>query len=446
MLTSHLLKLRGHATVKDLLLPIVTVAGGRAFGQVVIFLSTLFAARYFSPSDFGQVGLFTSIVALGAAASGLRLEIRAQVTQLPVTKATFFALAYISNGLVMVVAYAGIGLYAVISGQGISPYAALVPIAIFATSLNLYILPAQHAHPPRPRTVGLMAQVNAWVIATTQILAALFLPNPLLLALARTLGPATGSLVALRTMTETVSFIPRIAVKRALRLIRTSYKEIILGMPANAISTIAFQIPVYVFSARGMSDETGIYWFAFNLLFSPYTVISSSLRPIYLAKIRNTRRRERYDYLVKSTLIAYALGIGFVLLAAVPSFVVTRFFLGPEWIRSSNYIMLLCPMLACLIGTLPLGASISITNQQTTNLIHNIAQVVLRAAAMISTLYLFHDGGSAILAFSLVSMTLSIAFTVWSLAQIRTSSDRAIAPDLSRHNRSRKFSFRKSES
>jgi len=422
MVTSHLSKLRNHATMRDLLWPIATVAGGRAFGQAVIFLSTLFAARYFSPSDFGQVGLFTSIVALGAAASGLRLEIRAQVTHLPTTKATFFALAYLANGLFMVAAYAGLGVYAVASGKGVSPYAALVPLAIFATSLNLYILPAQNAHPPRPRTVGLMAQVNAWVIAITQVLAALFLPNPLLLAAARTAGPAFGSLVALRSIKEAVGSIRHLSIKRALRLVRTSYKEMVLGLPANAISTVAFQIPVYVFSARGMSDETGIYWFAFNLLFSPYTVISSSLRPIYLAKIRNTRRRERYHYLLKSTLMAYGLGVAFVLLAAVPSFIITRFFLDPEWLRSSTYVLLLCPMLACLVGTLPLSASVSITNQQSANLIYNIAQVGLRATAMISTLYVFHDGAWAITAFSLVSMVVSIVFTVWSLARIRSST------------------------
>jgi|GEM_PF-2177831 len=399
----------------------VALIAQRGSAQGFVFLSTLFTAKYATPEVFGQVGLFTSLCSFFSMGAGLRLEIRGLVCKRQQTRERFLAMAYAANLFFFA---AGMAVVAACFAVANPPtWLWLVPTGILLWSLIQYVLPAQNSSAGELRKLGWMNQVIAAVTSGGQILAAIFLPSTGALIGSRLSGWGAGAMFMVGHVRRGLRQMAKLRLVDAKRILRSSRREILFGVPASIVSVAALQVPVYVLTFYSKQSYVGLYWLAFNLLFVPYLIVASSTRPIFLRSVAQWRGSKHAHAKMKTLTLLSLLGGGLVSGAlAFACWVVVRFFLGPEWQEAANFAIALSMLLATLIMQTPLSFAISAFDLQRANLIAGVVQVGARFLAMAVSLQISDSAITAMISFSLASALTYIGYALYCLRVIRLRS------------------------
>ncbi|WP_208347306.1 lipopolysaccharide biosynthesis protein [Pseudaestuariivita rosea] len=388
------------------------VITGRAFGQGILFLSTLYCAAFFDPSAFGLLGLFTAIVAILAQLSAGRCDVIALACKTKHGTKRFIGLSYKLNLIVF-------SLLIVFSGLAVAMGAALIwlalPFAVIANSVIQYILPAQmtsigqRQHASRP--IGLSAASTALF----QVLAAWVSPTANALILTRMAGPTIGGVSAWQECLQ--GFRYAMKTKLTARIVKPVWRELTLGGPSAIMTILGFQVPVYFLTALDEMDQVGYYWLGFNLLLTPYLVVAASFRPIFARLVVEKIKLDGADdFLRWATVWAVLVGFASAFGLALGAHYIIEIALGSAWAASQPFVTSVAIMMVGLIATTPLNAAATALRQRRAALIINAAQLVMRAIAIAAAYALTQDTVIAIQAFAITSLTLSFlycAVMVW---------------------------------
>lgn len=390
----------------------------RSSAQGVLFLSTIFAAKFATPETFGQVGLFSSICSFFSMVSSLRLEVRGLVCRREASRRKFFGLAYASNLLFFCVFALGISVFVALWPSPIWFW--LLPVGVLLSSLVLHVIPAQQSSLIQLRRLGWMNQLVAISTSLAQGAAAIFAPTAIALIASRLLGWLAGCVLMKGVVVEGVCAANTIKRKDVLRLLRSSSHEIGYGVVASVVSVVTLQVPVYVFSLYERGAEAGIYWLSFNLLFVPYLIIYGSVRPVFLRRASSWRGSNvAYEKVRRLTLYSILAGGAMASALAAVCWLMADWLLPPQWNGVGDFVLALAPLLCALIAQTPISYSISVFGLQRFNLIGGIALFAGRSAAMIAALYFTDDPVAGLVAFSLVSALIYAAYIVHGLRLVR---------------------------
>ncbi|MFC5577708.1 lipopolysaccharide biosynthesis protein [Lysobacter niabensis] len=390
----------------------------RGSAQAVMFLSTLFAARFATPETFGQVGLFASICSFFSMASSLRLEVRGLVCKRDASRQKFFGLAYASNLLFFGVFLLAVGVLAAFWPAPIWFW--LLPLGVLLSSLVQYVLPAQLSTERHLSGLGWMSQVVAIVTSIGQVVAATFSPTAVALIGSRLLGWLVGCLFMGAAVAKGVSAVGAIKRKSIRRVLHSSSHEIGYGVLASIVSVVTLQVPVYVFSLYALGSEVGLYWLSFNLLFVPYLIISGSIRPVFLRSASAWRGSSvAHEKIRKLTLYSLLGGCVVAPVLAAACWLMAAFVLPPQWRDVGIFGVALAPLLCVLIAQTPISFAISVFGLQRFNLIGGVVQFIGRLIAMAAALHLTHRPIAGLVAFSLVSVLIYAAYIVHGLRLIQ---------------------------
>lgn len=390
----------------------------RGLAQGAVFLSTLFAARYIGPGEFGQAGLFTSACSFFAMASSMRFEVRALVSRSLAKRRLLFGMAYVSNIAIFFLLTLSIivcGLF-----TSLPAWAWLLPCGVALSSLVQYVFPAQNSTAQDLSRLGLMIQFVAAATAGGQLIAALVVPSATSLTVARVLGWTVGVIFMGKCVAHGLSTVASLRPRIVKRLLRSSGKEILYGIPASLISVVSLQVPVYVFSFYSMGEEVGFYWFAFNLLFMPYLIISTSIRPLFIRQISETTPTlGMHRYLWKMT--GYALGFGAAFSAAISAITLAlaKLALPPAWSEVPLYTIFLAPLLILLVAQTPISFSIPVVGLQRVNFYGGTLQVVMRTLAMVVPIKLGSESSHVLLSFSIVAALTYAGYIMVCMAKVK---------------------------
>jgi hypothetical protein len=401
---------------------LLVVMSNRAVGQLLLLASTLYCARYFAPSDFGLVGLFSAGVAvLGQLTSG-----RAEAVALAVrrTRAArhFIMLAYLGNVIFFVIT----GLLAaivILSGHAGSQWYLItaLPFAVVLMSLNQYVLPAQVTLLGSKRAAGRQIGVASATTAALQIVSAWLWPTAAALVLARTAGPASGMASVARYVGQGLSDAWHHGRRISRRQLRPVWREFIYSAPASMLTVVGFQLPVFYLSWIGATEQVAFYWLGFNLLLVPYLVFSSSFRPLFLRLLvtrLNTAGLARF--MARASLIAFVGGCILSILLAAAAWELVLRFLPTEWAEARYYTFALALMLIGLITTMPMNTAVSALRIQRGNLSFNVVQTIARAVTLMTGDLLGLNTTEVVLAFAAVSCATSFAYVIVMTFRLRS--------------------------
>lgn len=402
------------------LLQILQLMFQRGGAQGIVFISTIFATKYFLPEDFGLVGLFTSICSFLALASGFRFEIRSLVCKQELSREKFISMAYLVNLLFFLVFFSLSLLLYILSI--VKAWFLLIPFSVFFFSLIQYILPAQNSKIHHLKKLGVMTQFIAIIIAVGQFLGALFFQNVWILIFSRIVAWLFGLIYMRKSVCVGLKNIQKIGLHNFKKIFRVCRKEILYGIPAALFSVVTLQIPAYIYGIYDMESEVGIYWLAFNLMFMPYLIISSSIRPIFIRHLSSHNVENKFKFLLKYTLVSTALGCIFSLLINIIMYILCKYYFPEDWSNSINYTLALSFLLVSLFSQTCLSFSIPIFNLQGFNFIGNILQVLSRVLVMLIILILYKKPIYAIWGFSIVSFIGYIFYIFYGLYRVKLYS------------------------
>ncbi len=402
------------------ILNLITQRGG---AQAIVFISTIFATKYFLPEDFGLVGLFTSICSFFALFTSLRFEIKALVSKQEYSHNKFISLAYLSNFILFIFfTLISIILYFF---KFVKSWVLFIPFGVFFFCLTQYILPAQNSRVQQLKKLGWMTQIIAIITALAQILGALFFPSFWILIIGRLIAWVAGVIF----MFESVILGVKNAVKLSLNDIRRMYgcchTEIFYEIPAALVSVISFQIPAYIYYLYNLNAETGVYWLAFNLLFMPFIIISTSIRPLFIRYLSSNKVENKPLFLKKFIIFSFLGGGAFVFVINFIMYLLCLYYLPEEWASAQSYTLALSLMVITLFSQAGVSFGISIFDLQKINLVSQSLQVFSRILVMVYILSYIEDPLVAIWGYSIISF---IGYILYIYYCLNIVSKRSLVP------------------
>jgi len=357
----------------------------RASGQLAVFVSSLYVVKLVQPETYATLGLYASLCSLLSIAMALRLDNRALVCRTEEGRERYIGLAYLCSTVLFMVGTM-IVLVASLVIQ-VPLWLMLLPAGVFLNSLVLAVIPSQHSSYSDLSRVGRMTQIVSVSTALLQIVGAALSPTAVALVGSRIVSAGLGASTMYECVLRGYRSARSLSWRVARRMLLASRKEIFFGMPASVISVIELQTAVYVFSLYKLHHSVGLYWLSFNLLFVPYLVVSSSLRPVMLKSIAKRRGRTDMPSFMVKLLCAFSIGGAFAVAAMVAaSWMVVDMLIGGEWSGASSFSLLLGISLLPMIAKTPFVIGSPALGLQRLNLLFGLFQVGVRVASLSASL------------------------------------------------------------
>ena len=128
-----------------------------------------------------------------------------------------------------------------------------------------------------------------------------------------------------------------------------------LNAPAGLVFALGNQLPVLLFGVMFSPVAAGLYAMSIRLAKVPTTILSSSVRRVFLQKAASIRNRG--GSLLKGYLLATG---GLALIGVLPAIVVVMYgqpmmgwLLGDRWVEAGLYLEIIAPWMFMLLVTSP---------------------------------------------------------------------------------------------
>lgn len=409
------------------------IIGGTAVGQVITVAASPILTRLYTPSDFGILSVYMSVLGLIVVAGSLRYEVAIPLPESDVDAANLLALSLAIVTALSGVILAALGLLRpIVFGGG--KYAVLAPF--------LWILPASMlgAGAYQALSYWAMRKQAFRTLARTKITQSIGQALTQIGLGALHWGPAgllVGDLVGRSGGTGTLATLAWREDKSRLRLVswdgmRTMahrFRRFPIWSSGSALFNAAtLQLPLLVLAGFYGSEVAGLFALGQRVLAAPMSLIGSGIANVYYSVLAEVAREEpeRMQPLFNSlTKRLTLIGIAPVVVAAVLGPWLCEIVFGPQWRAAGIFLRLLAPMLLVQFVASPLGGTLDVLERQDLHLIREVLRQALLLGALFAARLLKLDAWHAVLLFSVagtIGNFLYIASTWYALRDISAST------------------------
>jgi O-antigen/teichoic acid export membrane protein len=389
------------------------VFSGTAIAQAVPLIGSLIIARIYAPVEFGVFATWLGIISVVAVVLTGRFEA---------------ALAVVADGQPRNLAVWATLTITALSACVLSVLV-LVSVLVFPDTLHFYSRALVWFFVP---TSFFMACINTWqcwaaaegqlraltamrisqaiAITGTQILASWLMPTAVGLAFGHFFGALLAVLVAawlmpLRRENSEDNTSLWIDMKCFWR---TQHRFPMLALPADAINTVAGQLPVLILASRFGAEVAGLLALALRVLGAPIGLLGASVLDVFKRSSAASFREHghcRHDYwrtfkvLTTGAIVATIV----IVFSSEPLFELA---FGERWRQAGIFAAWLMPMFALRFIASPLSYVFYVAGKQHIDLIWQVALLLMTLAA----LYLPPNYTHAILAYSVGYSLLYIVY------------------------------------
>jgi len=398
---------------------VIMLAGGTAFAQAVVILTSPILTRLYRPEDFGVVGVYTSLLTILLTISSFQYELaiplpveeEKAVNILALTIAILFG-----STLVLIMAYFiwGNAFLASINAPALKPYFWLLPLGLFGGGLykilNYWAL-RHKAFSEISRT-----RVNRSVGQIFSQLGIIFLvKGPLGLFIGQLINQAGGcgtlGMLLLRRNRSTFSFISFVGMgKMAVR-----YRNFPLLNTWSALANAAgSQVPNILLASLFGNYVLGLYSVSLRIMFMPLDLIGQATGQVFFSRLREAHTKGHLPMMTwKVFLYLVTLSAGIFGLLASSGDVLFGMVFGSHWYMAGRYGQWLAPWSFLCFISLPLNNLVFILERQRDNMYFQIVLMLSRIGAIYFGARLFHGPNHTIQLFSALSALFWLLYLCW---------------------------------
>lgn len=359
---------------------VISVFSGTLVAQIIPILGSLVIAREYVPAQFGIYVAWFGLVAIAAVMVTGRFETSFAISPdgeprrmaVVCTLATML-LTMILLGLVTAFFYFVRPVWLKVTNPYL--FVLFVPAVMFAATAQIWQVWA--ATEGKYRQLSIMRICQAVAVVTIQITTGYFFPSAVSLAGGYTLGLMAG-LCACFYILPLGKLPPDIVV--LTRQFWSRYTKFPLyALPADAINTIAGQLPVLVIASRFGPTVTGLLALTMRTLGGPISLLGASVLDVFKrhAAISFLRRGEcRADY-VRTFWALLGGAICMVIVLLPGSEFLFTFAFGEKWKMAGTMAIWLLPMFAMRFIASPLSYMVYIAEKQQVDLIWQIGLLAM---------------------------------------------------------------------
>lgn len=368
---------------------VLTLTGGSVVAQVSAMVATPFVARLYSPSDYGVLGVYSSILSLAYVAAMLRYEFAVPIAKTDFSAMNLLALCFTLATVAATLGGAALWQFGSVFGVPVvlSRLAWVLPLGIMATC----VYAALTNWSVRRRDYGLIARTKV-----TQTLGMITAQVGMGLARFGALGLILGYIVGQgggigsyfrRLFSRDASLLqsvsPRSVIAAASEYRRYPKYSVLAALLEAATSSM----PYLFLSASYGPVVTGWYTLTERFVFAPVNMLSMSISQVLIGELAEYGRnrpetirkvfsaRLRYSAVLGSLVF---LGAFFVLPPTMPVL------FGQRWAPVSSCLRLMAPAYALAFIVNPYGCTVEVLQRQDLHLVRAIARLAFVGSAIIA--------------------------------------------------------------
>ena len=359
---------------------IINVAFGNGFGKLLAVAVTPLLTGLYTPSEFGELSLFISIISIIGVFTTLRYS-----AAIPLEKDNndVINLIFLCFVLVIIVGILAVAFFCMI--YLFSPYqfrrgfSMLICISIFGK--GFYEILSNWC--VKERNFKILTKSKIYQSSLSSIikltLGYLGFTN-LGLILGHISLESSGSIVLFRRfLGNNVNFYKAINYTTVINLLNKHKKFPLIQLPSQLLLVSSNNLIVFVFSYLFGIKTLGLYALAASLLNAPLNVIGQSVSQVYYGEICSIGKHQpakikklTTDIVKKMSLLLFPLLIVVFFGQTIFSFV-----FGNEWQRSGLYAAALCPLVLSRFMVSPVMGIFNLYSLQEIQLNISIKRVVL---------------------------------------------------------------------
>ena len=397
---------------------VALVAGGTAFTQALIILSTPLLTRLYSPSDFGTFGVYASIISVLAVIAALRFEVAIPLPEeeesaiglLALSVLTAFAISTVLGLIIMV---AGEQLVQLTKTKAIQSYLWIIPISLLAVgifqSLSYWAI--------RHKGFSQIAKTKinqGWVGILTQVGLGFSNLGPLGLLVGDLLGKTSGVTTLARFVHAGNRSLLRSVTLPLIWQTAKRYKGFAaVSSTSSLLNAGTNHLPVMLTAILYDPVTAGYFALATRLIRTPSALVGAAVSQVFYGEASRLAKEDpsKLSYLlVQTTKKLIALAIVPTLLLCLFAKPVVPLIFGAPWSAVGSYIQLLSFLMASQFVVSSISQIVYVTENQNKQL---LGDAVCLAALVVLCIfcYAYHwPAESFVLAYSLLMSTYFILF------------------------------------
>ncbi|MDO9178521.1 MAG: oligosaccharide flippase family protein [Agitococcus sp.] len=379
---------------------VAVLAGGSAFGQILMIVALPFLTRLYTPNDFSVLAVFSAILAVLSIVSTLRLDIAIPVAKNDKDAVILTVLALLSVFVFSLL----ISLSIVCFSERISthpklsllsPYLWLVPIGVFLTggynTLQFWI--SRHkgfALISRTRITQTIAAV------AVQVTAGMYGITPLGLLLGYIFSVGGGFFVLLKHIIQFHNRIFSNLTFKQLKYTLYQYRKYPQYSTFEALANnTAIQLPMIIIAFYGVGSEAGYLLLAMRVMQAPLTVVGSAIAQVYMSHASEEYKKGNLSTFTADVIGRLTkIGVGPLIFAGILAPIIFPIVFGEVWSRAGILVSWMVPWFVFQFLSSPISMSLHILEHQSLALWLQVFGVLLRVGSLVLAIMYYDNMAS----------------------------------------------------
>lgn len=405
---------------------IALIASGNSVANLIMFMGSIFLARFFDPESFSLLAIFSASVGIFLSILNLRYELAIVIEKSLNQALHLFYLCILLTVIFFILSIMLITFFQnqIISSLSIS-YELIILIPFFLLFYGFFITFNQWA--TRQNYFSLIAKyhvIKALITSLIQIVAGVLGFGSYWLVI----GFVCGQFVSTTYVSCTIYrrdlnlFKSKINTLTILDLINKYKKFAIFSTPQTIINSLSLYSPSLILATNYPPAIVGSYYFCLKILQSPATIFGQSLRQPFYKEINEILQNNEnpIPFLLRNTFFLFA--IGFIFFAPIILFgpMIFDFFFGKSFRLTGSFAQWLSIWLLLSLTNIPAISSLHALEELKLLYIWELLNFVVRiggffyfslvASALISVAFFSVIG--AIFNFSIILIALNKLYRV----------------------------------
>lgn len=371
------------ANVSAVFKGMITLLIGSGLARVIGVLAIPILTRLYTPSDYGNLALYTSLIAIIAPVLTLRYS---QALPLPKSNALSFNLfllcvLLIIGGATLITLILGFfreQVFSFFSIEALAPWWLLIVIGLVGTSLY-EILVLWATRKKKYKLIAKSEFTQSLTGNSIKVILGLIHLSSFGLLLGQLFNQITGITSLVRSLYVDYKKVKsKVNVKRIIFMGKYYRGFVFYRLPSQIMLTLSVQAPILMAASLYNTEVTGQLGLAFMALSLPLTIIGQSVSRAFYAEVaalgrKNIFRIKKITSEVQKKL--FFVGIPctiLIMLCAKPLF---QFFFGDAWSLSGEFAAILSPFILMQFTSGPIMQVLNLLSSQILYLVINTVRV-----------------------------------------------------------------------